>query len=792
MTPKTDPKPAEHAADFLLRFRPTGRVNLAAIVPDAPGVEGRNFTLPAEADALRAWIDARNGTANLYFCPNEPREDAPHGKLRKEHIGAIHAVYTDHDPKGGPAELATERARLNAQAQDLAKSSHKPSFLLNSGGGMQYVWMLAAPLPVTPENRDAAEAQGRGLAAKLGGGDAVQNIDRLLRLPNTWNLPDTKKRAKGRSKAPARVFATGARYTLAELAAFAPPMAAPAGGGADERVAIAGLDWRVAERIPLLTDIPAALQAKLDAAIAADDALARLWAGEKAEGDTSRSGFDASLVAALKRLQFTPTEAAQILRTYPSGKGAELTERDFKRCWLRSPVKTAREDFDAQPESAASTDAAESFGNPIERLNKEYAYVAAINAILWERPAGPKFMKLEAFHNKCAPLRLEGKPLSKLWMESKYRREFDDVVFMPGKAAPARSFNLWRGFAYEPAPSMAWGPPRARAAVSAWVEHLRENVARGDDEHARWITGWFAHLIQRPGEKPDVALVLYGQKGTGKNVLIERVCDLLGRDQSKVTANPRYVVGNFNSHLERCLLLGLDEAFWSGDKKTEGQLKALITGRDHIIEHKGLEPYSATNYTRVAILGNDPHIVPASVDERRYAVFEVGNGRRQDRAFFGEMREGMESDDGAGFRLLLRYLLDFDLSAVDVRRAPNTEALTEQKHQSMEPFFQWWFACLMDGRLLGGDFEGWPEEVETDRLRLAFTRHAKDRGIYSRLPAPERISKILKTCARVVRRRVRRDEARVYVYPLPPLDECRWNWEQYIGGAVEWEPAGDK
>lgn len=791
MTTKPNPKPAEHAADFLLRFRPAGRVNLAAMAPDVAGVEGHNFTLPAEAVVMREWIDARNGIKNLYFCVNEPRPDAPHTKLRKEHIGAIHAVYTDHDPKGGPAELHAERERLNKQARELSASAHKPSYILNSGGGMQYIWALDAPLTVTQETQDAAEAQGRGLALKLGGGDAVQNIDRLMRLPNTWNLPDEKKRKKGRAKAIARVFATGARYNLPQLAEFAPPAAAPQGTGGNERVAIVGLDWTAAELIPDLDDLPSAVRLKLDAAISQDATLAKLWTGEKTQGDTSRSGFDASIIAVLKRLQFTPTEAAQILRAYPHGKGAELTERDFKRVWLRSPVKTAAEEFDTVPPS----DDAKSVGHPIEQLNKEHAYVASVNAILWERPAGPEFLKIEAFHNKYAPHKLDGKPLSKLWMESKRRRDYDDVVFMPGQKAPPRSFNYWRGFAYEPAPSMAWGTPRARAAVDAWTEHLRENVARGNEDHARWIIGWLAHMVQRPWEKPLTALVLRGGKGVGKGAPLDRVRDLFPA-HSMSTAKRKLLIGEFTAHLKKLVFFVLDECFWSGDKEAEGVLKDLITGNQHNINEKHVNIYPVANLTRIAIIGNEDWLVPSSADERRYAVFDVGDGRKQNRAFFKEMREGMEADDGAGYRLLLRYLLDFNLAAVDVNEAPSTQALLDQKHLSLDPFRQWWFDCLSEGQILGGDFSGeWPAEVETERLRRTFQRHMRDRNVHSRMPTAEQMGKMLRTCAQITSRRARREGARVYVYPFPPLNECRKTWENYIGGAVEWadnEPADAK
>ena len=140
-------------------------------------------------------------------------------------------------------------------------------------------------------------------------------------------------------------------------------------------------------------------------------------------------------------------------------------------------------------------------------------------------------------------------------------------------------------------------------------------------------------MFQKPGIKPQTAVVLKGDKGVGKNAFFDHLSALLGT-HAMTTSNRRYLVGNFNVHLEKCLLLVLDEAFWSGDKQTEGILKDLITGKEHVIEPKNREVYKVANKTRVAILGNEDWLVPASENERRYAVFNVGNKKMQDIPFF--------------------------------------------------------------------------------------------------------------------------------------------------------------
>jgi len=317
-----------------------------------------------------------------------------------------------------------------------------------------------------------------------------------------------------------------------------------------------------------------------------------------------------------------------------------------------------------------------------------------------------------------------------------------------------------------------------------FLEHTRLNVCGGNELLSRWLLGYFAHLVQRPYEKPLVALVFRGGKGVGKNACIERIGALLGR-HFLLTSNRRYLVGNFNGHLENCLMFALDEAFWSGDKQAEGTLKDLITGRDHVIEHKGKEPYTVANKTRVVIIGNEDWIVPVSHDERRFAFFDVGDGRKQDRAFFQTMREGMEA---GGYAVLLRYLLDYPLDGLDLNNAPATEGLADQKIHSLNPLYQWWHKCLMDGRIIGSEFEGWPATIDCERFRLAFMRYNKERHTKLWMHEDAKIGKLLKhSTPSLKRQRGPNPAVTDYLYTVPTLDVCRAEWAVFINHHTEWE-----
>jgi hypothetical protein len=373
----------------------------------------------------------------------------------------------------------------------------------------------------------------------------------------------------------------------------------------------------------------------------------------------------------------------------------------------------------------AAPEGADTGTHPLDKLNGAYAFVQAGGHILHETTdARGRFtlhhLSLSAFHlwfkNKPIQMGKKSAPLSEAWLEWAHRREFDSIVFAPGRAVDPRFYNLWRGFSVEPAATAD------HPMVKRFLEHALQNVCGGDKKLFKWLIGYFAHMVQRPWEKPLVALVFKGAKGTGKNALIERLAYLLG-NHAFIADDRRYLLGNFNGHFENCLLFVLDEATWAGDKQGEGRLKGLITGKSHTIEHKGEQPYVVDNLTRVVIIGNEKWLVPATEDERRYAVFEVGNGRRQDRPYFQEMREGLDERGGAAH--LLRYLMDYDLSGIDVNAAPDTIGLANQKAATLVGPALFVHECASIANAAG---EAWTYEgmwLEKNALFEAYVREAK-------------------------------------------------------------------
>lgn len=440
--------------------------------------------------------------------------------------------------------------------------------------------------------------------------------------------------------------------------------------------------------------------------------------------------------------------------------------------------------------------------HPFEKLNKEFAFCidGGNSSILWETVDARGYFSLkrltiQAFHEKFASQTMtvqEGKgtvakSVTRLWMTDPKRRSYDGFCFSPGKEVASNYYNLWRGFSVEPLKPGEEVTGQMKNSLKMFLDHAKENVSDNDESLFNWLIGYFAHLIQKPWEKPLVALVFKGLKGVGKNALIERVGHLIGSNFA-VVSDKRYLTSNFNGHLENNLMFALDEAFWSGDKSTEGVLKGLVTSKHHMIERKGKEPYQAVNYTRVVVIGNEDWLVPATHDERRYAVFNVGEGKKQDQKFFEDMRVGMEA---GGYKLLLKYLSEFDLKTVNVNKAPMTKGLHEQKIASLQPMEQWWYESLIEGRLLGFGNTNWLTEIKMEDFRMAFRNYFDSRKISSRFPSNIVIGKELRRFLNHQNPNHKKRDAKesYWHYKIPELAQARECWDAIMKYKHDWDQA---
>src|SRR5262249_2307503 len=176
------------------------------------------------------------------------------------------------------------------------------------------------------------EVRVAAIMLRLGAKPGTQNIDRILRLPGTINLPNEKKRKEGRTKCPTKLlWFNDASYPLDAFPSAARPNPTPCG---------------VEEGHPLVD----------------------IGEGIKSPDETgSGHGFRFMLDCHAKQMNYEQARAAILADNTKAGEWANrVDERQLKRAWERSEPKS-------NPDSIA-----------IPAVNAEITRLAALSTVEYE------------------------------------------------------------------------------------------------------------------------------------------------------------------------------------------------------------------------------------------------------------------------------------------------------------------------------------------------------------------------------------------------------------------------
>ncbi len=372
------------------------------------------------------------------------------------------------------------------------------------------------------------------------------------------------------------------------------------------------------------------------------------------------------------------------------------------------------------------------------------------------------------YSNRFVPVEDGYVPLGKFWFNNPDRRQYKGLTFMPGESSPYQgNYNLWGGFSVDPIPSNSENPDNIEA-FSWFYDHIHQNIANGDNYTAAYVIGWMADLVQYPSKRLGVSLVLRSDaQGTGKGLFAKIFGHLFGKHYLHIT-NPRHLTGNFNAHLIDCVLLFADEAFWAGDKSSEGALKTLITEEFRAVEIKGKDVFQARNFTRLLIASNKSWVVPSELHDRRFVILDVNPQRARNTKYFGKMIKQMES---GGYEALLWFLMNLKIE-IDLRNCmPETGAMKDSKVYSMTPVQSFWYEILVEG-----EFEsehGWEEPHSKRNLYESFKEQSRKNEHTSR----EVFMKELKRIVDYKETRIHRERSLIFA----PLEECRDDFEERFG-----------
>lgn len=383
---------------------------------------------------------------------------------------------------------------------------------------------------------------------------------------------------------------------------------------------------------------------------------------------------------------------------------------------------------------------------------------------------------LRVVHYTDGGIEYKARPLAAFWLAWADHSLKESTVFDPrglDNENAERFYNLWPGYAVTP----------AMGDCSLIINHLRQIWCKNNEAYFRYLINWFAHLLQYPWEKPNVALVIKGGKAAGKTTIFEGIFQrILGDLYSKIT-NQEQIVGKFNGHQVRKLLLVAEEGYWAGDKHAEGTLKSMITDKCTLVEPKGVDAYETYTYYRLAFVSNEIRVVPATKDERRFFAIRVSDEKKMDPSYFGPLWEQINNGGVAAF---MDYLMTWEVDRKLVFHPPHTDVLTEDILDNMSAFERWAFEFLHADE--EDDLIKWDAPVPTADTYEHYKRwlkEAKELGVYvsgAKIGTQTKMTQEFKRLFGFTLAKIR--GCRCFI--LPSRDAARKVFQSKVNGNIVW------
>tara|TARA_R110001632_G_scaffold67569_1_gene158654 strand:- start:1073 stop:3295 length:2223 start_codon:yes stop_codon:yes gene_type:complete len=273
----------------------------------------------------------------------------------------------------------------------------------------------------------------------------------------------------------------------------------------------------------------------------------------------------------------------------------------------------------------------------------------------------------------------KSKPIFDKWLRDPQRRSYIKKDFIPcDTSSDPQIYNTFAGFPYG---DWETTPFDERPDAVENFKELLGVLCDHDPESLKYLTNYFADLVQNPEKLPGVGLLLKSKPGRGKDSLIDIMSNLIGHTCR--TANPEDVVKGFNAEIKDALIVQINEMEGADGFGLKEKLKNLITEAKTTINDKFEKKYVQTNYTRMIICTNNMTPIEIAANDRRY--FVAAAQIREPKTLFPKIQALKEGDDSDGLYNIMRYLNLVDLTGFDIRKIPQTRMLLSMKSDNVSP-----------------------------------------------------------------------------------------------------------
>ncbi|KAA6403782.1 MAG: hypothetical protein EZS28_000692 [Streblomastix strix] len=160
--------------------------------------------------------------------------------------------------------------------------------------------------------------------------------------------------------------------------------------------------------------------------------------------------------------------------------------------------------------------------------------------------------------------------------------------------------------------------------IEQFLALMKDIISANDERVYEYLLNQFTIIVQNVGKKTEIAIILKGLQGIGKNVFTKVLCELLVGYSSKNITGIDDFVGKFNIAIENKLLSIANEMMNFEELRMSNMdaLKSIITEDSFVIYDKYVPKQDVQNIVNLIIVTNNIYPLKIENSDRRYVLCE--------------------------------------------------------------------------------------------------------------------------------------------------------------------------
>ena len=292
-------------------------------------------------------------------------------------------------------------------------------------------------------------------------------------------------------------------------------------------------------------------------------------------------------------------------------------------------------------------------------------------------------------------------PFFNSWLKDAARRSYKTIKWIPSledKDNQTDNYNTFKGFNGK----LVSVPEKDKfetinddwdgKSVDTFIHHLNHLVNKEADG-LTYLKNYIADMFQNPTILPEVAILFKSKQGSGKDLMISILSDILGSGLVHKDAKMENITGTFNDDLQNKLIIQLNEVCGTDGNFNREILKDLITTEQFNINPKYGKKLKCNNYSRIIAASNNDTPLHIPQDDRRYVVFKCGDPK--EKQYYDTL--GAIKKDKRALNSIYSYFMTLDISKFNIKDRFISQEYKNLQSATCNPFHEFLYdVCNKD------------------------------------------------------------------------------------------------